>query len=315
MWEYKVLGQEVYNIVYCFIIFGFMGWIWETTKVSLEMKAFVNRGFLTGPIIPIYGFGGTIVYLILSPIQKYGILVFLCGMSIATVLEYITAVVMEHIFHAKWWDYSDYRIHFQGRICLCASLLWGILSIMDVYVFGPFMEDLISIIPRVQGEMVGSIILMLLSVDFVVTIVCALQLTKIANGLGALRDELVTYLVSTTLFEKKEELKEYMANVSISGIRERSFGAINELTKKFQLRIAKDIQDEEEQNRRVIRFREEVEAKFKSFFLRYKQKIEKGNLVHKRLLRAFPDFKLKARPNLLEDIKERWYRHKMTDKK
>ena len=112
MWNIELLNHEIYFIFYCFIILSFFGWIWETTKKSMETRTFVNRGFLTGPILPIYGFGGTIVYLLLFPIKSQLILVFLFGAIIATVLEYITAVVMETVFHAKWWDYSEYRFNF-----------------------------------------------------------------------------------------------------------------------------------------------------------------------------------------------------------
>ena len=190
MWNYVIFNHDFYFIFYSFIIFSFFGWIWETSKKSIQKKTFVNRGFLTGPIIPIYGFGGTIVYLLLFSIKENWGLVFLLGAVIATVLEYVTAVIMESVFHAKWWDYSDYRIHFQGRISLIASLFWGVLSVVDLYVFVPIVKAIVDWIPRTVGEVLGVFIIVIGTIDFVVTVVYALQLSRIIDSLMELREEL-----------------------------------------------------------------------------------------------------------------------------
>lgn len=117
-------------------------------------------------------------------------------------------------------------------------------------------------------------------------------------------------MVNTALIEKTEEWKEHISSLSINTIREKSIGLVNDLTKRFQLRVVNETPDEEEQEKLVTRFRQELELRLKNFFFKYRQNTEKGNLIHKRLLRAFPDIKLKRRTELLEDIRERWNRRK-----
>lgn len=152
MWEARFFGFEFYFLVYNFFLYSFCGWIYESTLVSIQHKTWVNRGFLNGPIVPIYGAGATAVYLFLSGIPDEPVLIFVIGMLVATVLEYLTSYVMEKLFHAKWWDYSNYKYHFQGRICLLASLLWGFLSLLMMDVLQPFMNSVIASIPRRAGE-------------------------------------------------------------------------------------------------------------------------------------------------------------------
>ena len=128
MWNLTINGTDLYHILNWFFIYSFLGWVWETFYVSTKHGEFVNRGFVSGPFCTIYGFGAISVYLILKPIENHVLLLFLGGIVVATVLEYITAVLMESIFHTSWWDYSDQKFNFQGRICLGVSLGWGVLT-------------------------------------------------------------------------------------------------------------------------------------------------------------------------------------------
>lgn len=309
MWYLRFLHHDVYFIFYCFLIFSFFGWIWETSSCSIRKKCFVNRGFLNGPLIPIYGFGGTIVYLLLYPIKQHWYFVFILGLVIATTLEYVTAVLMETIFHARWWDYSDYKYHFQGRISLLASLFWGVLSVIDLYVFGPFLEKLISLIPREVGEVVGVLFLGIVMIDFAVTVQSALSLNQIVKNMHQLREELAAYLVTTTVYEKSSELRDHFTNHSIAMLRNRSKTLIKDMTKRFRLSIA-DQYDAAEQEKQVQNYRQDLEGRFKSFFLKYRINTEKSNRIHRRLLKAFPNYEMKSRDHILDDIRERWSRRK-----
>ena len=122
MWNLTIAGVDLYHIVSWFIIYSFFGWVWETSYVSLKEGEYINRGFINGPFCTIYGAGAISVYLILKPVEQNLLLLFLGGIIVATVLEYFTAVLMESIFHTSWWNYSDKKFNFQGRICLGASL-------------------------------------------------------------------------------------------------------------------------------------------------------------------------------------------------
>lgn len=124
----------LYEVAWQFMIYAFIGWIWETSWVSLREKKFVNRGFLRGPIIPIYGFGAVAIMtsmkpltsiLVWSPLSNVLFTMIYIGI-IATVLEYLTSLAMEVLFKTRWWDYTQHRFNIKGRISLHVSIFWGI---------------------------------------------------------------------------------------------------------------------------------------------------------------------------------------------
>ncbi len=114
MWDLAINGVDFYHIANWFYIYSFLGWLWETCYVSVRKGKLINRGFINGPLCTIYGCGALAVYLILLPISDNLLLLFVGGVVVATVLEYVTAVLMENIFHTSWWDYSDNKFNFQG---------------------------------------------------------------------------------------------------------------------------------------------------------------------------------------------------------
>ena len=121
MWTMILFGEEFYYIFYIFLIYGFFGWIYESSLVSIKKKSMINRGFLKGPIIPIYGCGALFIYLAFWEIRDHWCLVFLGGACLATLLEYVTSLIMELIFHTRWWDYSNYPFNLGGRVSLLVS--------------------------------------------------------------------------------------------------------------------------------------------------------------------------------------------------
>jgi uncharacterized membrane protein len=126
--------DTLYEVAWQFMIYAFIGWIWETALVSFREKKFVNRGFLRGPIIPIYGFGAVAIMtsmkpitllLIWAPLSNVLISMIYIGI-IATTLEYLTSLAMEVLFKTRWWDYTKHRFNIKGRISLHVSIFWGI---------------------------------------------------------------------------------------------------------------------------------------------------------------------------------------------
>ena len=130
-----------------FFIYCFWGWVWESCYVSVRKREWINRGFLYGPILPIYGFGAIIILWLTLPVQYSLILIFLFGMIGATLLEYATGFVMERLFHVRYWDYSNCRFNVNGYICLFATLGWGVFSILLVKVLHPPIERIVLQIP------------------------------------------------------------------------------------------------------------------------------------------------------------------------
>lgn len=152
MWNLTIAGVDLYHIVSWFIIYSFFGWVWETSYVSLKEGEYINRGFINGPFCTIYGAGAISVYLILKPVEQNLLLLFLGGIIVATVLEYFTAVLMESIFHTSWWDYSDKKFNFQGRICLGASLGWGFFTVGLFRILHPVVENIVAMYPVCTGK-------------------------------------------------------------------------------------------------------------------------------------------------------------------
>jgi len=116
-----------------FFTYSVLGWIRESLYVSTKEHQWINRGFLYGPWLPIYGFGAIIILFLTLPVRKNLIWIFLLGMTGATVLEYVTGDVMERLFHVRYWDYSKQPLNVNGHICLGVSLAWGVFSILLVH--------------------------------------------------------------------------------------------------------------------------------------------------------------------------------------
>ncbi len=287
MWDTKFLGFDYYFIFYNFFLYSFFGWIYESVLVSVKKKTWVNRGFLNGPMIPLYGAGATIVYILLGVRTENAVLVFLEGMILASILEYITSFLMERIFHAKWWDYSQNRYNLHGRICVMASLFWGFLSILMTEVLQPLMNQLIANIPRLQGEFAGYFILLVFFTDLTVTVIYALQLDKKVADMQRLREEFTEYVINSKLHEATEELRTRLENTQITEWMEGFHG------KKYF---------------------DEIEARFKSFITKYQKGSEKKSFVQIRLLKAFPSISFINREYALRDLKDKLFEKRKNKK-
>ena len=176
---------DVISLFIWFTIYSFLGWVWETSFCSIRAGHFINRGFLNGPVIPVYGFGAVFVLTALSfasPLLPTHLpyidipLVFLSGMVICTLLEYVTAVILESAFHIRWWDYSKQKFNFQGRICLKSALFFGLMSVVIIYIVQPLVSQVTVNIPAEIANPLALIFLVLFVVDLSVTLSSLLHL-------------------------------------------------------------------------------------------------------------------------------------------
>ena len=157
--------QQVCNIFLQFLAYSFLGWTCETIYCSIGQGKFVNRGFLNGPLCPVYGFGAMAVLVFLRPIQNNIPLLFLCGMLVTSVIEYITGYLLEKLFATKWWDYSTYRFNIHGRVCLRNSLMFGVLSVVAARVVDPVVRGAIYSLPFWASVSMSAVLLVILLVD------------------------------------------------------------------------------------------------------------------------------------------------------
>ncbi|MDO4282973.1 MAG: putative ABC transporter permease [Clostridia bacterium] len=153
-----------------FFIYSIIGWCAEMIYCRLCDGKWSSRGFFFGPYCPIYGFGGLIVILLLSPFADNCLMIFLLGMIFTTTLEYITSLLMEKLFNAKWWDYSTYRFNINGRVCLLNSIEFGLLGLLLTYFIHPNIEKLVLLIPQNVIYILDIMILVILSVDLTATL-------------------------------------------------------------------------------------------------------------------------------------------------
>ena len=149
-----------------FFLYSFFGWIWESCYVSLREHRWVNRGFMHGPMLPLYGSGAVSVLIITLPVRDNLPLVFIMGMKLATLLEFFTGMVMESLFHVRYWDYSHLKFNVKGYICPVASLCWGVFSIMMVKVVHIPIEEVILKIPMAIADGLAFVLTVVAAVDF-----------------------------------------------------------------------------------------------------------------------------------------------------
>ena len=119
------MPQTIYEVLWIFIVYAVIGWCSEVAYAALDTGKFVNRGFLNGPYCPIYGFGISLVIVVLTPLKDNLLILYLGSVILTSVIEYITGYLLEKVFHNKWWDYSDKPYNIKGYICLKFSLFWG----------------------------------------------------------------------------------------------------------------------------------------------------------------------------------------------
>ena len=147
-----------------FVIYSFMGWVYETIVCTIRWKRWENRGFLYGPICPIYGTGAVGSMIVIDIVDQMGISyswwqVFVFSMLASIVLEFTTHWTLEKLFHAKWWDYSEEKFNYRGFICLRISLLWGVGSVLVICVMQPLIEKVVSKIPYLGGNIFAAVIM------------------------------------------------------------------------------------------------------------------------------------------------------------
>ena len=162
----------MFKAFYIFIIYSILGWFMEVIIVSTKKRKLTNRGFLIGPWCPIYGFGALFITVLLKKYYEDPLVLFIMSFLLGSILEYVTSYIMEKIFHARWWDYSEHKFNVNGRISLITSLGFGFLGLILVYVFNPFFLKIVMNIPSI----VFNIIMIIIGLIFITDIVTSFKI-------------------------------------------------------------------------------------------------------------------------------------------
>lgn len=178
----NIIGTiSLYDMMMLFFIYGFLGWVVEVIFATLKTGKFVNRGFLSGPICPIYGIGMAVLVLLLNTLTDKWWLLFIVGGLLATALELITGFVLEKIFKTKWWDYSGEHFNFKGYICLRFSILWAVAVLVVFETIVPLSLQLIDLLPvHPYGIIILSFLFAVLIIDFITDL---MQLKRLKNNI------------------------------------------------------------------------------------------------------------------------------------
>ncbi len=177
------------TIIISFFIYSFLGYLCEVVYCSVPQKRFVNRGFLYGPYLPIYGFGSLIVTVFLDPLKRYPAAVFLFAFVLTSALEYFTSWLLEKLFSVKLWDYSKHKVNINGRVCLLNSTLFGLLGLVAEYLVQPFAEDILSSIPPLYLHYAATLIVAVVSADTALSVMKMKAFKDALREIRALRSE------------------------------------------------------------------------------------------------------------------------------
>lgn len=254
----------MYTYLWCFFIFAFLGWCSEVIFAAVKERRFVNRGFLNGPLCPIYGFGVVLIDFCLRPIGHSVPALLIGSMILGSALEWLAGFLLEKIFHQKWWDYSDDPHNLNGYICLRFSILWAFAGMAVVGWVMPASRYVVSLIPRPVGWAVLSVLLALVVSDFIVTVVAIAGMNRKLKNLER---------VSEKLKQGSDLLGVGLYN-----------GAV--LVEEKRQAFEKDWQ------REAARLKEKYEENLRA------------NPLHRRLLKAFPDLKSLKHNEALETFRQ-----------
>ena len=227
--QYTIQQWLLYFYVYCFL-----GWVFESCYVSFRKKQWVNRGFLHGPFLPIYGSGAVMMLFVSEPFKDNLILTYFAGVAGATLLELVTGAAMEALLKVRYWDYSNQKYNYKGYICLSSSVAWGFLTILMNEVFHPAILYVLAIVPKMADEIFVWVVSAGLAVDLCISVRDAIDLRNILIGMENVRKEVVILRkrADVVIAVLDQEWREYVKN-------HPAVERMDEIGKEIELRLAK----------------------------------------------------------------------------
>ena len=224
--QYNLTQWLLFFYVYCFL-----GWCIETTYVSIRKKKFVNRGFMRGPFLPLYGSGAVMMLFVTLPVRDSLVLSFVFGAIGATILEYLTGACMEALFQVRYWDYSDNPFNLHGYVCLGTSLAWGFLTILMIRVIHEPVESVLLSVSQTVQDLLAAILTVYVTADMALSFKAALDLRAMLAKMPRVREEMermqgrldaMLAFAGPKITEKAEELqsRKYLGEL-LQGIRTR----------------------------------------------------------------------------------------------
>ncbi|MGI6211133.1 MAG: putative ABC transporter permease [Anaerovoracaceae bacterium] len=310
-----IAGLTYYQICMFFLLYSFLGWVVEVVYHAVTLGKIVNRGFLNGPICPVYGFGMLAVLAAGNAVsmhadaqadvtQMNALLLFVFGFVLSTVVELIAGWALDRLFHARWWDYSNKPMNLNGYICPEFSIIWGLAIVLVVKVVHPMLSDSTAgSIPTEYGWPIMAVLYVLYAGDLIVTVSTASGLNKKLKELDRVRqlmrapsDKLTDFLANTSISTAQHVQEgQVQASLAKTEFTERAQDAREQLELKSVEAKAKREHEVEEYRRRLEERAEELMADLSGH----------AAFGTGRLLRAFPTLSHEQYGDLVEELKKR----------
>lgn len=290
---------SVYEYLWFFMIYSVGGWCLEVSYHVVTTGHFVNRGFLNGPVCPIYGFGMLLVIICLLPLEENKPTLFFGSIILATLLELAVGFLLEKIFHERWWDYSNEPFNFKGYICLKFSIQWGIACLIVVDVVHVFFAGIIEHFPKTAGIVLIAVCLTAFAADCIATVITIKGFNRrlrLMNDVGERMRKLSEYMgediTEATLhgIEKSNQIKEHIDDKKHE-LSERSAAVRNEIDERSsELKEHIEIKRSRSLAERAGK-KAQIEAELAALRVKMEKLRSVGRIGQRRLLRAFPDMK------------------------
>lgn len=243
--------DNLIKYVLLFFFYSAAGWLLESIYCSIGEKRIINRGFLTGPLCPIYGTAALVMtILIYNPFKDRPLIIFLLGIVLCDIVEYITSYIMEKLFSARWWDYTYEFMNIGGRICLKHTLYWGIISVAFVRVLHPAVENLYA---KINGDYLIYIliaVLLVFTLDLINAVRKALDIRKLQIKLNSLQKYLSeVYLTVKGVIGDPDKLHEFYEK-SKDKVVEVKY-SVDDLFYELEKKLAKPIKVKSKKEKKV----------------------------------------------------------------
>ncbi len=304
-----------------FFIYGFLGWCYESAYVSIKHKRWVNRGFVRGPLLPLYGSGAILLLFVTIPFRESLLLMFVAGAIGATILEYVTGVAMEALFKVRYWDYSKRKFNFQGHICLAATTLWGVFAIVIVKVVHRPIENLVMSLPETMVEIFVMVVTVVFAADFALSFKAAMdirdvliKLEEVQREMERMQKRLDVILAFAEDSREQAVLNTYERLDELTESLEERFARVKELREKLDAKIEEEIHErseewkerKEEWKGKSDAYKEELEElriNFKVNMEKRFQLLHRKDFFRRDMIRSNPSMVSKQFKEALEDVK------------
>lgn len=288
----------LYCFLWIFFIYAFLGWCTEVSYAALVTGTFVNRGFLNGPVCPVYGFGVIIVLGYLTPLSDNLPALFIGSVLLTSILEWFTGFVLEKLFHQRWWDYSDEPFNLSGYICLRFSIAWGLACVFVVKLFHPTILTLIGLCPRILGIVLLGVLGGIMAVDLAATVSTIVKLNRRLEEIDKLAAK-----IKEASNEFGKDLAERVLNAAERGAGWKE--TMDELSSQMALRRDELVDGMEE----LEQLREEQQAQIRrqleEWRANLRELLEEDSFGSRRLLSAFPQLRSIDHKDTLERLRRR----------